>query len=103
MQIDGCYPDNLGRHLSIDETSLSHGELYTIITNKAAKGRKGAIVAVVAGTKAEVVIAVLNKIPEKERKKVLKLHWIWLGTWNLSLKNVFQWRYGLPIVSMFRN
>ncbi|HEY0176092.1 MAG TPA: hypothetical protein VGC08_06920 [Pedobacter sp.] len=62
------YPENLGEHLSIDETSLSHGELYTIVTNKAAKGRKGAIVAIVSGTKAETVISVLHKIPERARK-----------------------------------
>ncbi|MDB4334828.1 hypothetical protein OAA06_00560 [bacterium] len=35
-------PDNIGTHLSIDETSLTNGELYTILTNKAAKGKKGA-------------------------------------------------------------
>lgn len=64
------YPQNLGSHLSIDETSLSHEELYTILTNKAAKGGKGSIVAVVAGTKAEKVIEVLRKIPESQRKKV---------------------------------
>ncbi|WP_417943180.1 ISL3 family transposase [Flavobacterium sp. RS13.1] len=29
--------------LSIDETSLSNGELYTILTNKSGKGRKGII------------------------------------------------------------
>ena len=39
------YEQNIGGFLSIDETSLSNGELYTIITNKAAKGGKGAIVA----------------------------------------------------------
>jgi len=31
------FPENLGSQLSIDETSLSRGELYTILTNKAAK------------------------------------------------------------------
>ena len=41
---------NIGKHLSIDEVSLSQGELYTIVTNKAAKGRKGALVAIVKGT-----------------------------------------------------
>jgi hypothetical protein len=35
----------MGEYLSIDETSLSHGELYTILTNKKAKGKKGSIVA----------------------------------------------------------
>jgi hypothetical protein len=34
------FPQNMGSRLSIDETSLSDGELYTIVTNKAAKGRK---------------------------------------------------------------
>ncbi|MEA5260060.1 DDE transposase, partial [Arcicella aquatica] len=28
--------DNVGSHLSIDETALSNGELYTIVTNKQA-------------------------------------------------------------------
>jgi len=32
---------NIGTDLSIDETSLSNGEVYTIVTNKAAKGRRG--------------------------------------------------------------
>jgi transposase len=67
------YPKNLGKHLSIDETSLSDGELYTIITNKAAQGKQGAIVAIVAGTKAEPVIDILHKIPVKERKKVTEI------------------------------
>ena len=45
------FADNVGTHLSLDETAFSQGELYTIITNKAAKGKQGAIVAtIVAGT-----------------------------------------------------
>ena len=50
------FPENIGENLSIDETSLSQGELYTIITNKAAKGQKGALVAMVKGTESEKVI-----------------------------------------------
>ena len=38
---------NVGQRLSIDETALSNGELYTIVTNKQARGRKGAIVAMI--------------------------------------------------------
>ncbi|HSD06538.1 hypothetical protein [Flavobacterium sp.] len=53
--------------MSIDETSLSNGELYTILTNKTGKGRKGTIVAMVAGTKAETVISVIEKIHLKQR------------------------------------
>jgi hypothetical protein len=50
----------------MDETSLSDGELYTIVTNKAAKGRKGAIAAIVAGTKADDVIEVPERIPPEK-------------------------------------
>lgn len=38
------FPENVGPRQSIDETSLSDGELYTIVTNKDAHGRKGALV-----------------------------------------------------------
>jgi transposase len=64
------FPENIGASLSIDETSLSNGELYTIVTNKAAKGKKGALVAMVEGTSSEKVIEVLEKIPEKKLNQV---------------------------------
>lgn len=63
----------MGEYLSIDETSLSHGELYTILTNKKAKGKKGSIVAVVQGTKADNIIDILNRIPLKQRNKVKEI------------------------------
>jgi len=64
------FPENIGSKLSIDETSLSNGELYTIVTNKAAKGKKGALVAIVEGTKSEKIIEVLEKIPEEKLQQV---------------------------------
>ena len=64
------YPENVGPFLSIDETSLSNGELYTIVTNKAAKGRKGSLLAMVKGTQAASVIEILRKIPKRTRSKV---------------------------------
>lgn len=67
------YEGNLGTHLSIDETALSQGELYTILTNKAAKGKKGALVAMVKGTDSKAVRAVLEKIPLRKRKKVVEV------------------------------
>lgn len=82
-------PQNLGSHLSIDETSLSHGELYTILTNKAAKGGKGSIVAAVAGTKAETVIEILRKIPESQRKKVKEITLDMAGNMELIAKRCF--------------
>jgi transposase len=67
------FPENIGTHLSIDETSLSQGELYTIISNKAAKGKKGSLVAMVKGTVSDEVIAVLEQICEKQRAKVKEI------------------------------
>ncbi|WP_179367717.1 ISAon1 family transposase, partial [Winogradskyella forsetii] len=67
------FPENMGKYLSIDETALSKGELYTIITNKKAKGKKGAIVAIMAGTKVEPIIEQLLKIPKSKRDKVKEI------------------------------
>lgn len=64
------YADNVGPFLSIDETALSNGELYTIVTNKEAKGGKKAIVAMVKGTQAEHIITALERIPTRKRNKV---------------------------------
>ena len=55
------FPENIGKQLSIDEVALSKGELYTIVTNKKAKGKAGSIVAIIAGTKAEQVTEHLLK------------------------------------------
>jgi transposase len=60
------FPQNIGPYLSIDETSLSQGELYTILTNKEAKGKKGAIVAILKGVDADKIIPVLA--PSKKLK-----------------------------------
>lgn len=67
------YPKNVGYRLCIDETALSKGELYTIIINKDKHRRKGSIVAVIKGTKAEDVIAVLMLIPEDIRRQVKEI------------------------------
>jgi len=64
------FPENISEHLSIDETSFSNGELYTIVSSKLAKGRKGTILATIRGTKAEEIIQVLNRIPMRFRNKV---------------------------------
>ena len=64
------FPENISERLSIDETSFSNGELYTIVSSKASKGRKGTILATIRGTKAEDMIAVLDRIPLRLRNKV---------------------------------
>ena len=58
------FPRNIGPTLSIDETALSNGDLYTIISNKDAHGRKGALVAIASGTKLQDVV-----------EAVMHIHW----------------------------
>lgn len=64
------FPENIGAYLSIDETAITNGELYTIVTNKSAKGRKGALVAIVEGTSSDKVIEALEKIPQAKLDSV---------------------------------
>jgi transposase len=67
------YKQNLGSYLSIDETSLSQGELYTIVTNKEAQGKQGSLVAMIKGVKAEDVIYYLQKLPRSKRLQVKEI------------------------------
>ncbi len=83
------FPKNIGKRLSIDETSLSNCELYTILTNKSAKGKKGAIVAMVAGTKAETVIEIIEKIPLKDRNQVTEIILDMVANMGLITKKCF--------------
>lgn len=82
-------PSESWPQLSIDETSLSHDELYTIVTNKAAQGKKGSIVAVVSGTKAEKIIEVLNRIPEKQRLQVKEITMDMAGSMEMIARRSF--------------
>lgn len=64
------FSENLGDNLSLDETCLSNGDVYTILTNKAAHGRKGAIVAIVKGVSSDIVSAIFKSLPHKGRIQV---------------------------------
>ena len=83
------FTKNVSPYLSIDETALSNGELYTIVTNKGAKGRKGAIVAMIKGTVAEDIISVLKKIPERLRKKVQEVTMDMAANMQLAIRRCF--------------
>uniref|UniRef100_UPI003AAF39AE ISAon1 family transposase n=2 Tax=unclassified Flavobacterium TaxID=196869 RepID=UPI003AAF39AE len=83
------FPKNLGKRLSIDETSFSNGELYTILTNKAGKGKKGSIVAMIAGTKADTVTAIIEKIPLKARNQVTEITLDMAANMGLVAKKCF--------------
>jgi transposase len=67
------FENNIGEYISIDETSLSQGELYTVLTNKEAKGRKGALIAIIKGTNSDYIREILEKIPLKKRKSVKEI------------------------------
>lgn len=83
------FPDNIGPHLSLDESCLSHGELYTILTNKAAKGKKGTLVAILKGTHSETIIPLLERIPAYLRKRVQEITLDLAGSMSLIAKRCF--------------
>jgi transposase len=83
------FAENIGKHLSLDETALSQGELYTILTNKSAKGKEGAIVAIVAGTMSENVSNILMKLPQRLRNKVEEITLDMAGSMNIIAKRCF--------------
>ena len=83
-------PENIGRYLSIDETSLSQGELYTIITNKEANGQKGAILAILKGVNSDdIVPSLLRKIPLEKRRIVKEVTLDMAGSMNQIVSRVF--------------
>lgn len=65
-------PDNMGEHLSIDETSLQD-DLFTFLTNKDGHCQQGTLIAAVRGTKAEDVLSILLQIPAEARLKVKEI------------------------------
>jgi transposase len=67
------FSKNIGEHLSIDEVAVTNGELYTVITNKAAHGKKGVLAAMVEGTKVSDIAPILHKIPLYKRNTVTEI------------------------------
>lgn len=65
-------PKNIGKCCSIDETQLCE-DVYTILSNKAGHGGKGSIIAVIKGTKADVVSKIIKQIPSEELAKVREI------------------------------
>ena len=60
----------MGEDLSIDEVTVSNGELYTVLTNKERHGKQGCLVAIVRGTKVNDVVEALKRIPLALRQNV---------------------------------
>lgn len=84
------YPENITDNLSIDEVSLSKGELYTFVTNKNTQVRnKKSIVAVINGTEAKVIQEVLEKIALENRDKVKEVSLDMARNMGLAVQNSF--------------
>lgn len=84
------FKENISEYISIDETSLSQGELYTVLTNKAGKGKKGTLIAMIKGTKSDSIISILNeKIPYDLRCKVKEVTLDMANSMNLIVKHCF--------------
>lgn len=83
------YPENCSEYLSLDEVALSEGELYTVLTSKTARGRKGSLIAIVKGTKSEEVIDKITKISRNARLKVKEITLDMAGSMKLIAKRCF--------------
>ena len=83
------FPQNMGAWLSIDEVSLSQGELYTFVTNKNGKGKKGTLVASVKGTLSKDIVAVLEKLSMDKRLAVKEVTLDMAKNMEVAVKTVF--------------
>ena len=50
---------NIGPYMSLDETCLSNGEVWTFLTNKDGHGGRGTLAAAIPGTKSDEIISTL--------------------------------------------
>ena len=83
------YAENLGPDMSLDETCLSNGDVYTVLTNKAAHGGKGALAAMIRGVATDAVSAVLKKIPLRKRLEVKTVTTDLSSAMMLTVRTVF--------------
>ena len=75
--------------MSLDETCLSNGEVYTILTSKAAHGGKGALAAMVRGVASDTVSGILKKVPRELRRRVKTVTTDLSSAMMLTVKTVF--------------
>jgi transposase len=83
------FPENIGENISIDEVSLSQGEVYTFVTNKKGRGKQGSLIAVIKGTLSKDIISVLEKIPLEARNQVKEVTLDMANNMELSVKKSF--------------
>ncbi|MDZ7766953.1 MAG: transposase [Melioribacteraceae bacterium] len=78
------YPENFREDMAIDETGLINEELYTIVINKTAKGKKGSLAAIIKGTKSSIITREITESVGFE--KLVKIKEI-----TLDLSNSMDW------------
>jgi transposase len=84
------FPENLTSCVSIDEVSLSKGELYTVITNKKTKSQnRKSIIAIINGTESKTIQDVLEKIPVEKRNQVKEITMDMAPNMALAARNSF--------------
>ena len=84
------YPENITETLSIDEVSLSKGELYTFVTNKnTGIKNKQCVVAIINGTESKLIQSVLEKIALEKRQQVKEVSMDMARNMGLAIKNSF--------------
>jgi len=84
------YPENITEQISIDEVSLSKGELYTIVTNKNTRCQnKKSLIAIINGTDAKTIEKALQRIPQVQRNKVKEITMDMAPNMALAARNSF--------------
>ena len=63
---------NVGPYMSLDETCLSNGEVWTFLTNKDGHGGRGTLAAAIPGTKSDEIIATLIAAMGKSLRRKVK-------------------------------
>ena len=62
---------NIGPYMSLDETCLSNGEVWTLLTNKDGHGGRGTLAAAFPGTKSdEIITTLIGAMGKTLRRKV---------------------------------
>ena len=63
---------NIGPYMSLDETCLSNGEVWTFLTNKDGRGGRGTLAAAIPGTKSDEIISILIGAMGKSLRRRVK-------------------------------
>lgn len=64
--------NNIGTYMSLDETCLSNGEVWTFLTNKDGHGGQGTLAAAIPGTKSDEIISILVGAMDRNTRRKVK-------------------------------